>query len=432
MDPEVMNDTPVDLVRQGERLMRIENDTMLQIAVQRPRKEQEITKAALQELELNPDQAKSAYYSIPYKERIQGQPGKFKITKVEGGSIKAAMALARRWGNCTVGGRVMSEDEQGWDIEGVFIDLESNFRVSRPFRVAKFYKARTGEINYLSVDRQLQALQSGASKAIRNAVLAGLPAYLVNGYVDKAKVLTGGKLDATPKPEVLQSLLNAFAKMKVTQAQLERYTELPAAKWLGAEIADLRGLWNAIQDGQIKADEAFGEAAGDEPGGNKSPYREPKGRSETQATAPVPPPIQDQTESTPKNMSGRQTDAVDASVDPGVEGAAATPPDSISDDEALAAEARARELAEANPVPEPTPSPAAPKRGRPAKPQAPTPPAPPLSGPALRQACWSRLTETARADGKSPIETLKEMTGKSALAAMTDTEIKTLYDTLAF
>ena len=93
MDPEVMNDTPVDLVRQGERLMRIENDTMLQIAVQRPRKEQEVTKAALQELELNPEQAKSAYYSIPYKERIPGQPGQFKITKVIVRQIKTDPAL---------------------------------------------------------------------------------------------------------------------------------------------------------------------------------------------------------------------------------------------------------------------------------------------------------------------------------------------------
>ena len=416
MDPEVMNDTPVDLVRQGERLMRIENDTMLQIAVQRPRKEQEVTKAALQELELNPEQAKSAYYSIPYKERIQGQPGQFKITKVEGGSIKAAMALARRWGNCTVGGRVMSEDEQGWDIEGVFIDLESNFRVSRPFRVTKFYKARTGEVTFLNVDRQLQALQSGASKAIRNAVLAGLPAYLVNGYVDRAKVLTGGKLDAKPKPEVLQSILNFFAKMKVTQAQLEKYLDLPLDKWLGSEVADLRGLGNAIQDGQIKAEEAFSDAVSDEPGGTKSPYQEPKGKSETQAP---PPPIQYSTESTPEYPGNIPRVSLEISGD-------------LSEDESLAAEARARELAEAKPVPEPTPTPEPPKRGRPAKPQAPTPPAPPLSGPALRQATWTRLTETARAQNTTAIALLGKMTNKGSLASLNDVEVKALYDGLAF
>jgi hypothetical protein len=418
MDPELMNDTPVDLVRQGERLMRIENDTMLQIAVQRPRKEQEVTKAALQELELNPEQAKSAYYSIPYKERIPGQPGQFKITKVEGGSIKAAMALARRWGNCTVGGRVMSEDEQGWDIEGVFIDLESNFRVSRPFRVTKFYKARTGEVTFLNVDRQLQALQSGASKAIRNAVLAGLPAYLVNGYVDRAKVLTGGKLDAKPKPEVLQSILNFFSKMKVTQAQLEKYLDLPLDKWLGSEVADLRGLGNAIQDGQIKAEEAFSDAVSDEPGGTKSPYQEPKGKSETQA----PPPIPYSAESTPR---ADYPSSIAAQAASGVH-------DDEVEDEALAAEARAREQAEANPVPEPTPTPEPPKRGRPAKPQAPTPPAPPLSGPALRQACWSRLTETARAQNTTAIALLGKMTNKGSLASLNDAEVKSLYDGLAF
>jgi hypothetical protein len=104
----------------------------------------------------------------------------------------------------------------------------------------------------------------------------------------------------------------------------------------------------------------------------------------------------------------------------------------LSEDESLAAEARARELAEANPVPEPTPTPEPPKRGRPAKPQAPTPPAPPLSGPALRQATWTRLTETARAQNTTAIALLGKMMNKGSLASLNDVEVKALYDGLAF
>ena len=243
------------LVAQGHALMRIENETMLAVAIQRPRDEAAVIKAALGELELVPEDASRAFYSIPYRERQQD--GATKLVKVEGPSIKAAMTLARRWGNCSTTARVLHEDAEGFDVEGIFIDLESNFRIARPMRVGKFFKQRSGSIVLLDPKRQEMAIQAGASKAIRNAILGGLPSYLVSAYDQKARTIVGGKTDAKPDKKILQAILDAFAKWKITQQQLEHYVEHPLDEWTGRDVADLRGLWNSINDGQVTLEEVF-------------------------------------------------------------------------------------------------------------------------------------------------------------------------------
>ena len=241
------------LVQAGEMVMRIENDSLMQVAIQRPRDEQKVLDGALKELELVPEEAASAYYAIPFKT----PDGQQQI--VEGPSIKAAMALARRWGNCSAAARVLSEDATGINVEGVFIDFESSFRVLRPHLVSRFLKRRSGQIMELTPDRLQMATQAGASKALRNAILAGLPAYLVNTYFKKAKtIVAGGKLDERATSAEVDKAIRAFIPYNVTAEQLEKNLELPRTQWTREHIATLRGLYTALKDGQTTVEEAFG------------------------------------------------------------------------------------------------------------------------------------------------------------------------------
>jgi len=270
-------------IHQGAALIRIENEVLIQAAIQRPRDEAKIVTAALKELELVPEQAAKAFYSIPYKERQKG--GGFRVIKVEGPSIKAAMSLARRWGNCTVTARILNEDDTGWDVEGVFIDLETSFRLSRPQRVTKYLKRRDGSIDFLSPERQVMVLQSGASKAIRNATLAALPPYLVEAYLEKAKAIVGGKLDAVADQKTINAVTAAFTRLNVTPEELHTYVGLPAEKWTGTEVADLRGLWNAISDGQVTVEEIFRAAVE-----TTATVQQPQSKQEAGATDNSTPP----------------------------------------------------------------------------------------------------------------------------------------------
>ncbi len=255
----------LEIVSSGAALVRIENDTMLQVAMQRPRDEKKVLDGALAELDLVPEDAEVAYYSLPYKERRQG--GGYRIAKVEGPSIKAAMALARRWGNCSTTARITDDTDEAVVLDGVFLDLETNFRSSRPFRVAKSFKLRNGKVIPLQERRLDNAVQAGASKAMRNAIVGGLPAYLVNKYVAKAQFLTVGDLKKPAEPEKIEAVKKAFARYRVTEAQLEKYVDVPVADWKGREIADLRGLYNGLKDEQITVEEAFGQLDDDETGG---------------------------------------------------------------------------------------------------------------------------------------------------------------------
>lgn len=263
-------------------MMRIENETMLGVAIARPRNEAEVLRGALQELELVPEEAGRAWYSIPYREK---QPdGSFKMVKVEGPSIKAAMALSRRWGNCTVGCRSLHEDQDGYDLEGVFIDLQTNFRVARPFRVSKWFVTRTKQTIRLDVKRQEMAIQAGASKSIRNAILAGLPVYLVSAYDKRAREIVAGKQDVPAEQKVIVAALAVFAKIQVTQEMLEGYVGKPMKDWTGADVAALRGLFNAIEDEQVTMAQAFGLET-------QPDTEEPKSKAEvgTVTTPAVPP-----------------------------------------------------------------------------------------------------------------------------------------------
>ena len=245
------------LVAQGAALLRIQNDSMLQVAVQRPRDERKIVEAALAELDLLPEEAGVAFYTIPYEERTPD--GKVKIRNVTGPSIKAASALARRWGSLTAGAVVVKEDGAGWILEGYAIDLESNYRRGVPQLVRKTYRTRRGDVIPIREDRLAQVFGAGVSKATRNAILAVLPAYLVSAYDKKARALAaGGPLDAPATDKQREAVIRGFERWEIGKEALVRYLEVPVEQWTGTEIGLLRGLWNALHDGQLEASEVFG------------------------------------------------------------------------------------------------------------------------------------------------------------------------------
>jgi len=253
------------LVAQGATLMRVENDAMLAVAIQRPRDQKRIMKAAIDELQTYPDEAKKAYYSIPYREK---QPdGKYKLVPIEGPSVKASNALARLWGNCSVTSRSLGEDATGADLAGIFVDFETNFRMERPFRATKIKKMRRGGTYTLNPQQWIAELQAAASKAQRNATINGLPAGLIGSYMKQARILAAGDPEAKADPKKVTSTLRAFERFKVTQDMLEKYVGKPIAEWMGDNLATLIGLGNALADEQLTVAEAFDLTEEEKPAG---------------------------------------------------------------------------------------------------------------------------------------------------------------------
>ena len=248
-------------VQQGATIVQIENDTQRTIAIQRPRDEEKVLRDALKELELYPQFAEKAYYVIPYKDRSEGGE---KIVNVEGPSIKAAMALGRRWGNAANGGRIIGEDDKRIQMEGVFLDYETNFRTVRPMSISKTaWSKKLGKVIPLRDDRLNMAIQAGASKAIRNAILAALPVGLVEEYTATAKKIAASgvkRKGETVKPlkERMEAMFKAFvtlgAQKKDVDAYLSEHKELENDE---AVLAHMIGVFNAITDNQASLEEVF-------------------------------------------------------------------------------------------------------------------------------------------------------------------------------
>ena len=138
VDAEVMGGTPqgtaMDIVSSGSALVRLENTTQMQVAIQRPRNEDKILAAAKAELERYPSMADEAIYSKPAGMKDG------KMVYVEGLSIRAAESLANRWNNSAYGCDIVGEDENAIRLAAIFLDYENNTRHVIQRRVSKTYK----------------------------------------------------------------------------------------------------------------------------------------------------------------------------------------------------------------------------------------------------------------------------------------------------
>lgn len=234
-----------------------------EMALSNPRDERKVMGGALAELNIAPEFAKRSFYVIPYKDYSSSPPT---VKNVEGPSVKASRALARRWGNCATASRVSSEDDERYQVEGIFVDFETNVIFRRTVSVSKFYIPHKTKVKTpLRDDRLTLALQAGMSKAERNATLAALPVWLVDAHYAEARRLAAGgkpvgsKGKELPIAERYDKMYAAFAELKIERKAVADYIQrvLPNTMPDPEIIGHMIGIFNAIKDGQVKAQDVF-------------------------------------------------------------------------------------------------------------------------------------------------------------------------------
>lgn len=235
-------------------------EILLDRAARQPRNEQLALESALNELRMVPQLAAKAYYSIPYNDNDTG-----KKTPVEGLTIGSAMAMTRRWGNIITGGILIAEDEKGWDLMGICLDLESVTYNARPYRSSKFYKPKGSQSMVPLIGQQKEnKLLSGISKAIRTSALWTIPAWYRESYFAEAKqlVLSPAKQGNEPQKTVAERIADARAvfgkKWLVTEKEMNDYLSGLTFENEGEILQHLRGLYNGIEEGHTTVEMAFG------------------------------------------------------------------------------------------------------------------------------------------------------------------------------
>jgi len=254
VDAEVMGGAPqgtaMDLVSAGSALVRLENTTQMQIAIQRPRNEDKILAAAKAELERYPSMADEAIYSKPAGKNKEG-----KDVYVEGLSIRAAESLANRWSNSAYGCEITGEDDNAIYLAAIFMDYENNTRHVIQRRVSKTYKkAQSTTIVAYSPDRLDMKVAAETSKGLREVILRSIATGLKKEYEHHAYRV----LEMQPLDQRRLAIAARFKEVGVKKDAIEKKMEKKIEELTQDDLKILSGLLNAIREGEVSATEALG------------------------------------------------------------------------------------------------------------------------------------------------------------------------------
>lgn len=252
MDKREDESIPEVLIREGKQLVKTQAPFQTAIVVQKARDIVTIRSQLMKESDMA---GEAFYYSWPVKTKGGGRE------IVEGPSIQLAVSAARLFGNC-VWSADYAEDEERYYLNGHFVDLETGFNVSRPFRQRK-----APEIGDYQEDRKQDiAFQIGVSKAMRNVIVrGGLPPWLIEQAMNRAKHSNVKRFEQLWKnkktrDEVIKKALAEFERLGVNGAQIETLMG-PQKSWTPQIMAELYGMVQAIKDGQSTIGEIFGGEA---------------------------------------------------------------------------------------------------------------------------------------------------------------------------
>lgn len=243
----------------------MENAQMRKFAVLQKRSPVVAMETAIAELRAFPELAEMGYYSIPRKSRdCKHASGKVcpKCIRIEGASVGATRVVSRCWGNCTAGVRVADESDDHWDLEGRFLDFESNFSATRGLRLLKRVKwgGKVQHVSSMDPQMEMQIFQAGVSKCFRNVVRDGVPEAILERYWREAKAISVGKQPARKlAKKAVKKVLDAFSKLRVTGEMLEEHMGKKMDEWSHEDAARLRGIYTAIEGGETSVGQMFGE-----------------------------------------------------------------------------------------------------------------------------------------------------------------------------
>ena len=252
-EPEVIETGGIEsagerLVSEGKTLVKTQTPFVTAIKVQVPRDLANVRNGVLSEASLAGDRF---YYMWTLKS------GKSKGKRIMGGSIGLALAMQRNWGNCWTQVDYTENDEYGF-FNVTFIDFEKGSNLQRIYK----FRKDSGIAGMYEPERaQDMSFQKHESKSMRNVILDYMPQYLVDEAIETAMEAEINKITKEGLPGAIQRAIDFYAKHNITLEQLEKKIDKTRDKWTAMDVADLRGLAQAIKSGEINVQDEFGTSA---------------------------------------------------------------------------------------------------------------------------------------------------------------------------
>lgn len=236
------------------------------IALQRPRSWEQVFASLIKECN-RPSFAETALYRIKRGKKKNEATGRWEDNWIEGLSIGFARSAMRAMGNATLDEVMTYEDDwkQIWRVTAM--DLESNVTSSKDVTVPRVVERgkvnehhevigqrvnSQGNTTYLvraTDDEMITKVGAMLSKARRNLILELLPADIAD---DAKRTIIGTRQRGDKQdPEMAKKkLIVAFGEIGIKVSQLEEYLGHPLDAIQPAELENLRGIFQAIRDGE--------------------------------------------------------------------------------------------------------------------------------------------------------------------------------------
>lgn len=214
-----------------------------------------------------PTFAEKARYSFPRGKQ-----------QIEGASVQMAREMARCWGNIRTGIRIVSIDDQLVHVKGYAYDMETNAYVENEAKFNRLVQRKdrqTGETRWVQPDeRDLRELvNKHGAMCVRNSILQILPPDIKEDALTKVKATIQAAASGELKQDrgaAIKRLVLAFSELQITTAMLTDYLGHEIELVTDEEVADLRGVYTSIRDGQAKREEYFSVNGGKPAEGNGS------------------------------------------------------------------------------------------------------------------------------------------------------------------
>ena len=192
-----------------------------------------------------PAMAEKAFYSFP-----RGGP------KVEGPTIRFAEELARCWGNIDYGIKELSQDYGKSEMQAYAWDLETNAQSVQNF--TNPHQREVGKkMQTLTSQRDIYENNANmATRRLRSRILAILPSWFVEECIAECKRTIAGNND-TPLIDRVKKMVLQFAKLGVTQEQIEARLKHKVDTMTIDDFTDYIGIYNAIKNGESKVADWF-------------------------------------------------------------------------------------------------------------------------------------------------------------------------------
>lgn len=220
-------------------------DIQIRTAKQYPRDMVKFADEAMVLATANEEVAGTCFYALPRDSKT-----------IEGPSVRLAEIVMSCWGNCHAGARVIEVGAKTLRSQAVFRDLERNTAVT--FEVERRI-TYSGGGRYS--DDMITVTGNAANKiAYRNAVFTGIPQTYWFAIYKAAREASIGK--ATTIEQMVTKMIKYFTLMGKREEDILLLLELSHTDEITKDhIIRLRGIGNAIKEGEVSVDEAFGKQA---------------------------------------------------------------------------------------------------------------------------------------------------------------------------